>query len=155
MRRVICTLCEFAEGLRLLTDLDEFKAVTDQFDNDIKARWEAAISYFNTHESFIKNVRNDVGGHFGSGATIYAIENLLPNVLGKIEFTPDLPMKMHPIKLHFAHEIALTAYLKHPPGNTLEDRMDFLVKKICEGFPHASTCVEILVGKYLWPRFGR
>ena len=86
LRRVVATLVEFAEALRLLENDPDFECqVKSTFSERARSQWSDGIAFFKTEEKFLKDVRNDVGGHFGAAAAKYAVQNLSQNDDGKIE----------------------------------------------------------------------
>lgn len=73
LRRSIGTCWEFAEALRLLDETDGFRPILANFEGPARARWDGSVQYFSLHERFWKNIRNDVGGHFGESAARFAV----------------------------------------------------------------------------------
>jgi hypothetical protein len=88
LRRSLATLRDFAEALRLIHNaMDDnpglrltFVGLTD----DAPALWGAAIQFFHDQEAFLKQVRNDIGGHFGFRAAENALSMLHPEACGSI-----------------------------------------------------------------------
>lgn len=155
LRRSIGTLYEFAEGLRLLAACPDFAWVSAAFDDDTAAEWNAAIGFFHSKERLIQSVRNDIGGHFGSKAAIYAVPNLGTGTVCKIEIKYDVQNSPRPPELHFAGEIAASAFLRHLPGTSVDEQVGgFMTDVLVQGYRHATECVHVLVVLYLWPRFG-
>ena len=124
LRRSIATLVEFAETLRLLDKCTEFQGVKARFGTEIAMYWPKALRFFDKHEALLESVRNDIGGHFGQKAAIYAKDNLDPTAVGKIE-----AKYMETIHLHFAGEIAASAALRHLPGSTAKKRFENLLTR--------------------------
>jgi hypothetical protein len=156
LRRSIGTLYEFSEGLRLLTECPEFDEVRGRFDTETARQWDTAAEFFRVKGRLIQNVRHDIGGHFGSKAAIYAVRNLSPAAIGKIEIRYDSQNIPRDARLHFASDIAVAALLKHLPGDTIQEQMDgFINGVLVEGYGHATNCVKVLIPLYFWPRFGR
>lgn len=154
LRRSIATLLEFAESFRLLEECPNFRIIKAEFDAPSRRRWQKAQRFFEKHEPFLRLVRNDIGGHFGSEAARYAITHLNPNnVVGKIELSSD--GRKQGVKLHFAGELAATAMFRHLPGKTSKARFLFLLRRVVVGYRHAIWTVNLLVVFHLWKRFGR
>ena len=68
LRRSIATLNEFAVALRHLNEEQpEFKLISKSrgFNKEAEAIWSQAIEFFAVNEKLIKEIRHDVGGHFG------------------------------------------------------------------------------------------
>jgi hypothetical protein len=155
LRRSVGTLSEFAEGLRLLDDDRDFRKMAASLDRDLETLWKTSVNFFDSKEELINNIRNDIGGHFGCKAAIYAVSNLLPDAIGKIEFIYDHHNVPRDPRLHFAGEIAATASLRHLSGATAEEKVAGFIKDlIVEAYRHAAQSVHVLVALYLWPRFG-
>jgi hypothetical protein len=89
LRRSIGTCWEFAEALRLLSETEGFRPILASFGEPARAKWDESVRYFNLHERFWKDIRNDVGGHFGERAARFAIENFLNDAFGSIEIQWD------------------------------------------------------------------
>ncbi len=81
LRRCIATLVEFAETVRLLDECDVFKPIKKGLDKKIRPYWSGAVRFFRQHEPFLKKVRNDIGGHFGSMAADCAVRHVGPEAL--------------------------------------------------------------------------
>lgn len=156
LRRSIGTLAEFAEGLRLLAGCPDYTRMLENIDPGNRALWTESVEFFQAKEVAIKNVRNDIGGHFGASAAIYAVDNLKPTAVGKIEYQCDsrsMPTKPF---LHFAGEIAATSFLRHLPGVTDEEKVKrFFEEVLLEGYKAATKSVHFLLAVIISPRFGR
>ena len=72
LRRAIATLVEIAEVLRLIDREPAFVRLKADFDEMTLEYWTGAIDFFNENERLLERVRNDVGGHFGSAAALFA-----------------------------------------------------------------------------------
>lgn len=143
LRRGIATLLEFAETIRLLDECPEFKAVKARFDTNLISLWDKGLRFFWRHEQFFRKVRNDIGGHFGLTAALFA-------AVGKIEARGEKTMH-----LHFAGELVATATLRHLQASTNEQRFSRLLRTVVSGFRHATECTHCVPLAYLWERFGR
>ena len=153
LRRSIATLYEFAEAVRLLNDDENFKLIKASFDDRAKDQWERAMKFFQENEVLIKNVRNDLGGHFGLEAAKYAVANIRPNVCGKIEFSFKHPHRVNP-KLHFAGEIAATALGKRLGGTTTKAKLALFFQEILiPGYRYATDLIDPILLFLLLPRF--
>ncbi len=153
LRRSICTCSEFAEAIRLLDELPEFGQLLSGFPADSQRVWYDAVSYFRQHGKFWKDIRNDVGGHFGSKAAEFAVESFLVDASGFVE------MHAHRsgqggIILGFASEIAATASLRNLPGNDAEEKVKALLNEVKIAYPHAIKAVEYVVNHHLWAKTG-
>ncbi len=155
LRRSIGTLYEFAEGLHLLAECPDFAWVTAAFDGETAAQWNVAVDFFKSKGQLIKDVRNDIGGHFGAKVAIYAVPNLSPGTMCKIEIKYDEHNIPRPPQLRFAGEIAASAFSRHLPGASVEQQVGgFMRDVLVQGYRHATECVHVLCVLYLEPRFG-
>jgi hypothetical protein len=128
VRRSIGTIREFAEALRSING-----------DPDLQL-----------NESLLKAIRNDIGGHFGHQAALNALDRLSPDAYSAIELVDG-----RDLRLHFAGEIAASALLPHLPNDDIKEYAALLRDCIKPAYKHATRCVQILVLKYLWGRFGK
>jgi hypothetical protein len=152
LRRCIATLVEFSETIRLLDECAEFQAVKARFSGELRNYWNEGFLVFHTNEEFLERVRNDIGGHFGLKAAVFALENLSPEAVGKIESRGETKPTMH---LPFAGELVATATLRHLQGSTSQEKFSHLMSTVKVGFRHATRCAHCVAYSYLWERFGR
>lgn len=150
LRRCTATLVEFAETIRLLDECADFQGVKFSLDKSIRPYWDEAVLFFRRHERFLKNVRNDIGGHFGLAAARFAVNSLDPEAVGKIELRKDKT-----VHLHFVGELVATASLRHLRRATNEQRFSRLLRVVVAGFRHATRCCHCVALGYLWDRFGQ
>ena len=154
MRRSIATISEFASALRLLDENPSFSVVSSAFEEYSKATWASAIAFFDKkREMLIRSIRNDIGGHFGQQAALESLSRLGEHATGKMELvtTGDAT----DIRLHFAGEIAVTALLRHLEDGDINNFKRVLNDTVVEGYRHATRCVQVLCGVWVWQRFGR
>lgn len=116
VRRSIGTIREFAEALRLINGDPSLQLDGPGVDEDAKATLGAATTFFETNESLLQAIRNDIGGHFGHEAALHALDGLRPDTCGAIELLDD-----QDFRLHFAGEIAAGALLPHLPNEDIEE----------------------------------
>lgn len=153
LRRSIATLYEFAEECRLLDNCSDSQHLKERFDDQSKKQWEDAIKFFKEKDKLIKLVRHDMGGHFGLCAAKYAVENIRPNVVGKVELEFRHPHKAN-LKLHFAGEIAATVLGKHLSGSSSKEKFGNFFKEILNpGYKHATSFMIAIGHSFLLPRF--
>ena len=154
LRRSIGTLHEFSDALRQIEGCSAFRTVKAAFEGGAAKTWTEALDFFGESDHLLKNVRNDVGGHLGPKASREAIRRFGARPIGKIEVEFQDNMPRRPF-LHFAGEIAAAAFgLHRSPDDGDETEFANFMNKVVDGYKHATTCVEILAGSYLWPRFG-
>lgn len=152
LRRSIGTCREFAEALRLLNGTEAFQPILAEFSPVAQTNWVECVEYFKNSERFWKEIRNDIGGHFGEKAAQFAVENFLSDASGLIEIQWDERSQVGDCILGFSSEIAATGLLRHLPEATLEERTKNLFGRVAEAYGHAIIAVECLVLEHLWPR---
>ena len=114
-----------------------------------------ATDFFRSNERLIQSVRNDIGGHFGSKAAIYAVPNLSTGAMGTVDMLYDAQNLPRPPQLRFVGEIAAAAFIRHLPGTGAGEQVGgFMNDVLAPGYRHATECVHILAVLYLFPRFG-
>lgn len=165
IRRSLATLRDFEEALRLIIeDIAKDANLRLTFHglrDEAPSAWDAAIQFFNTHRTMLQGIRNDVGGHFGHQAALNAIAMLGPDACGSIALVEGVLERRkrqtveadQQLKLHFAAEIAGTAFLRHLPNGDIAQYGAFLNDFLLPGYQHAINCVYILAREYLWERF--
>jgi hypothetical protein len=154
IRRSIATLYEFAAVIRELDQMPSFQIIRAKFDAVAERQWERAATYFQKYDRYIKRLRNNVGGHFGSETEELAIKNLLPDAVGSIEvrFTDG---GKGGAALFFATEIAATGTLCHVPGATIPAKARRLLRHAYVAYRWATRAVDCITVHYLWGRFGK
>ena len=115
LRRSIATLHEFSQALRLVNESNEFQnRVKTQFDAASSHRWQMAIRFFDRVDKLLRDVRNDVGGHFGLIAALYAVRHFKSDSVGSLELeTQWIASHKEPTvtaKVHLAGEVAATVF---------------------------------------------
>ena len=157
LRRSIGTWCEFAQAIRLLDQLNDFGPMKRGFAPQAIMKWDKAVRYFKRNERFVKNIRNDIGGHFGGEAARYAVENFRPGDLGKLEIT-QYDSRHAGAKLYFAGEIVAVATFRRLPGGPEKETWAWeyrrLLRIVKAGWRYATSSTRSIVAHYLWARFG-
>ena len=114
-----------------------------------------ALTFFHNHHNLLKDLRNAVGGHFGDAAAHEATANADPNAIGKLEVIFDKSRRGGGPKLHYAGEIAATAFTKHLPGiKPRQEEIEDGIGMIRHGYAHLTKAMHALVVLFLWDRFG-
>ncbi|MEP7352927.1 MAG: hypothetical protein ABI824_06815 [Acidobacteriota bacterium] len=153
LRRSVGTLFEFAEGIHLLNSDPDFLKI--ELGEALSSEWLESVDFFDSKFDLIQKVRNDIGGHFGSVASRYAVKNLREGAAGKLELLLDDKDGRIELRLHFAGDIAATALLKHLEGETDDERVSgFFQNVLVVAYKHATKAVQILVGVHLLPKLG-
>jgi hypothetical protein len=157
MRRTVATLCEFGEALWLVDQSEEFKLVKaaafSASNEYLQSDWLPAVSYFSTQKKLLKDIRNDIGGHFGSKAAEYAVQHVDDCYVAKIAMEEESADR-HRALLFFASELAATAMLRHLPGDDVQNRVAVLMKLLEQGVEHAVQAVHFIIAECYWNRLG-
>jgi hypothetical protein len=101
----------------------------------------------------ISDIRNDVGGHFGTAAARYAVAEINPR------FRTEVTIRFNDkggvrLGLPFAAEIASTAILRHLRGSNTDEKLQFFLG-LMDGFvTYAVLAVHFLTANSLFPRLG-
>jgi hypothetical protein len=129
LRRSIATVIEFAETFRLLSECDDFALVKKGFDKTALHRWQRATKFFKEKEPYLKKVRNDIGGHFGTNAALHALDEVGSSAVGMIEafLVGD---KEADIRFKFAGELAAAAMLRNKKRKTSVANFGHLIKLV-------------------------
>lgn len=144
IRRAIGTWIEFSQALRLMNRNPDLHALKNEFDFESTKKWQNAIRFFARYNGSVMKVRNDIGGHFGTDAAKYAVENLKPGVLGKIEL--ESHGRRGTMRPGFAGEIVATATLRHMSHRKL-------LRILRVGWKYGIYATQSLTAHYYWGRF--
>jgi hypothetical protein len=154
LRRSIATLLEFEGALNKLSKTPEYKTARGTVDRGLIRRVTDAIRFFQEHHRLLKSLRNDIGGHFNDEAAAFATRHAEPDAIVKIEIAFHPSGRGGGPKLHYAGEIAATAFTKSLPGR--EPRADEIKEVICtirDAYAHAARAMHAVVIAFLWDRF--
>ena len=152
VRRILATLTEIEQAIAKLNGNKDFQTAKNGFKPENLKSWDDAVGFFAKEHAFLKNWRNDLGGHFHDSAAKYAIENIHPDTLGVIEIYRrgnDVDAK-----LKFAYELVAVAMTKNkqatqPEKEFLEQTFTFLK----EAATHALNAGQVVIAEYIVPRF--
>ncbi len=153
LRRSIATLIEFSDAFSQLSHDEHIDSVTVAFDKKGKYLWSDTVALFKKHSQLLKNVRNDLGGHFGTKAAIYAIESLTPKITGQLATVRDYSREGILYLPLFVGEITARSFLRHLEGDSIDERYRKLLKIVQELQLGAIQSVQNLLQYYLWPKF--
>jgi hypothetical protein len=99
-------------------------------------------------------LRNAVGGHFSYQAATAATENLQSEAWSRLEITFDRYGEGGGPKLHYAGDIAATAFTKSLPGlKARETEIQETIRTIRDSYHHATLSMHVLLILFLWDRF--
>jgi len=165
LRRSIATLLEFRGCLIKMSRTEEFRTERSSSFNpdapksrksqrELFATVSKALRFFDLHHALLKALRNAVGGHFNDMAAAQATSNVGPEAVGRLEVIFDNARRGAGPKLHYAGEIAATAFAKSLPGiKPRQEEIDDAIQMISEGYAHAVRSAHALVILFLWERF--
>ena len=154
MRRAIGTTLEFAEAFRLLNEHVDFPHIRDQFTEEHRAIWQRCVEFFATHESQLQTIRNDIGGHFGYKAALYAVQHFSSHADGSIKVRRDYRKRKGGVWYELAEEIAATAMGRQKrPGETSKEFFARTFQLLSECFEHAVQGTDLLTVVYTLDRF--
>jgi hypothetical protein len=115
LRRSVATLLEFRGALLRLSKTKEYKtaeSVSKKSDKELFDGVKSALRFFQEHHQLLKDIRNAVGGHFTDEAADFATTNVQSDAVGRLEITFDHVRGGGGAKLHYAGELAATAFTK-------------------------------------------
>jgi hypothetical protein len=154
LRRAIGTVVELSNGFSQLARDPSFAEVRKTFDDIATAEWDSTVGFLASNAQLFKQVRNDLGGHFGTAAAKFAIESFTPGTTGSLEIVRDYLWSGIMYRPQFVGEVTARAFLRHLPGKDTEDKLRGLLEKVREAQRLATRAISNLLHFYLWPRFG-
>lgn len=153
LRRSIATLNEFAEAVRLLNDHTRFVEIGKEFDSDAIIIWNKSTRWFRNREKYLGLMRNDIGGHFGQQAALYAVSDLPDSYVGKIELKLNHAKRGVDVRLYFASQIVVSAMFRHKRDKSDLKHFKYLLRLSVLGYKHAIRVAHCVAGFYLLDRF--
>jgi len=114
-----------------------------------------ALKFFESHHKLLKTLRNAVGGHFSEEAAALATKNIESNGVGRLEVTFDVSRQGGGPKLHYAGEIAATAFTRNLPGvKSRAEEIQDAIRMMRDAYALATKSMHALIILFLWERFG-
>jgi hypothetical protein len=165
LRRSMVTLLEFRSALLRLSQTAEYKeekAITvypdaptvKKVNRDLFLIVDAALTFFDVNHALLKGLRNAVGGHFSEAAAQAATANLETDASSKLEVTFDKTRRGGGAKLHYAGEIAATAFTRNLPRlKPRSEEVSDAIRMIRDGYAYATRSMHALIILFLWDRF--
>jgi hypothetical protein len=148
MCRAIGTAWEFAEEFLLINKFEPFREIKGQFSPAHKRQWDECVRFFKSEEPRLKRIRNDIGGHFGYPASLYAVQNLDTAGRGLFEFHIDLGKDSSGVCFRFAEQLLAAAMSKQKrKGETSQQFFERTFTFLSDAFQHAVRSTD-LVGVY-------
>lgn len=154
VRRSLCTLCEIADAVLAISKCERMKTIAALWkEPSHRSQWKCAVRFFRRRRDLIRKVRNDIGGHFGDEAALFAIENATEASTAKMGLNYNDKGRMS-VHLHFAGELAANAFVRQLEGATLQNKLTWLLDEILQpGYRHATNSVNAAVFSHLWHKF--
>jgi len=131
VRRQLGTLAELRGAVAVLNANKTLQRRKAGWPKEMREGWDKVVAFFAENHEFLKDWRNDVGGHFHDKAAEFAIDNIEADTVGAIEIYrrgagADVRMK-------FAYDLVAVAMIKNRDHATqtaeefLKDAFTFLV----------------------------
>jgi hypothetical protein len=165
LRRSVATLLEFRGALLRLSQTAEYKSEKEatlhpdaptakKANRDLFAKVDAALAFFAANHALLRDLRNAVGGHFSEVAAEASTANIDPDAFSKLEVTFHKSRRGGGANLHYAGEIAATAFTRalprlKPRGEEISDA----IQMISASYAHTTASMHALILLFLWGRF--
>lgn len=152
VRRSLATLTEIEGSMTKLQTNKEFVAEKARWVPDSLRTWDASVKFFAKGHAFLKDWRNDVGGHFHDSAALYAIENMHGDTIGSVEVYRR--GNGSDVRMPFAYELVAVALTKNK--DWAEQERDFLEKAfqfLVDASAAGIGAVQVIVREMVLPRF--
>lgn len=152
VRRTLATLTEIESAFTRLNMNPEFKTLKGKMPKEALTAWDDAIKFFSTEHAFLKDWRNDIGGHFQEAASTYAVDNVEPATVGVIEIYRR--GKGADCRMPFAYQLVAVAMTKNKGAQqTVTDFLERAFTFLGDAMYHARTGIQILTNVYILQRF--
>lgn len=151
VRRTLATLTEIESAFFQLNKNAEFKRIKSGMPTEAMKAWDDAIKFFNAEHAFLKEWRNDIGGHFHDDAATYAIDNIERTTVGEIELYRRGTGA--DVRMPFAYELVAVAMTKNKGTATVTDFLQRAFTFLKDAMYHARTGIQVLTHVYIYPRF--
>jgi hypothetical protein len=153
VRRSLGTLSELRGAIAVLNGNTAFQARKAGWPDGAREGWDEAVRFFAANHEFLKDWRNDVGGHFHDKAAQFAIDNIEDDTVGAIEIYrrgtgADVRMK-------FAYDLVAVAMVKNRDhaAQTVEEFLKEAFTFLLEATKHSVNAAQIITTTELWDRF--
>jgi hypothetical protein len=152
VRRTLATLAEIEGALHKLNSNQDFRTLKKGFSPAASHKWDEIIKFFSNKHAFLKDWRNDVGGHFLDAAAEYSLANVHPSTVGAIDLYRSGEGGAD-VKMPFAYELVAIAMTKGKANNTEEQFLSEAFTFLKDAATYAVDAIQILVNEYLYDRF--
>ncbi|HVP49253.1 MAG TPA: hypothetical protein VMT32_21820 [Bryobacteraceae bacterium] len=155
LRRCLQTLSEFRGGLTRLRMTSEFKQTVGSLTAVDASYIAAADKYLQQNSDRIKELRNELGGHFRLAGIEFAAKHF-SNVVGKVTWNRTPGPGSPGLECPFAADLVAGAISsKMQAGTDAHTELRRALAIISEGSLHAQGAMCALVHAFLWEEFGK
>jgi hypothetical protein len=128
-----------------------FKKEFREWPKEHRDDWKASVLFFDgPNHDFLKDWRNDMGGHFSNSAARFSIDNIHDDEVALIEADSNGVTDTH---FRFAHQLVVGAVMKNQ-GN--KDALAFIQEAfsfLANAAEKARTAALVLTVNLVLPRF--
>jgi hypothetical protein len=153
VRRTLGTLSELRGAIAVLEMNKTFQARKAAWEKGAQEQWNTASAFFVANHQFLKEWRNDVGGHFLNSAAEFAIDNIEQDTVGCIElYRRD---KTADVRLKFAYGLVAVAMMKQRDAQkqSVEEYFRDAFRFFVDAVGHATGAVKVITMTELLHRF--
>jgi hypothetical protein len=152
VRRSIATVSELRSAIRVLNANKTFQARKSRWEKVPQREWTDLVRFFEQNHEFLKNWRNDIGGHFEDRAALFAIDNL-ENMVGALELYRRGDGA--DVRAKFAYELVAAALVKNREAErqTVEDFLLGAFRFLQEAVHHSENASRIIMVTELLDKF--
>ena len=153
VRRTLATLMEIRGAVAVLEKNPAFQTLKATWPTGAIKQWDASVAFFTANHLFLKNWRNDVGGHFLDASAEFAIDNLEPDTVGVIELYRRGTGA--DVRLKFAYELVAVSLIKQRDAtvHTTEQFLEQAFTFLRDAVGHAVDVVQILTNTEFLDKF--
>ena len=154
VRRSIATVSELRDAIRVLNANKAFQSCKDRWDRVPQREWTDLVRFFEQNHEFLRDWRNDVGGHFEDRAAAFAIDNL-EGMVGALELYRRGDGA--DVRVKFAYELVAAAMVKNRQagGQTVEEFLLGAFRFLQEAVHHSQNASRIIMVTEFLDKFRR
>jgi len=158
LRRSFATALELCKSIAELNGSKNFRLLRSSFKADELQHWTNAVVALRATKDRVNLFRNNSGGHIDVGACSHAIENLNERQVGKLEIRMNVERTESEVLLEYAGDLVAGVIFAGRPRPDADEELRQMLRDtgelMAEIFQHAMVCINLIVGSYLFPRFG-
>ncbi len=151
IRRSLISLQEFRSAFEAVQMSSEFKKHLPVFSQRTSKSVHTAKTYFLAKGKEIKNLRNEIGGHYKPDTAEYAVTHLPAGAVGTVEW--DSNNAPFALRIHLAADI-LAAGLDKTFGQQADTIAELhrIIGMIGEGYRACQEATYALYVEFVWPK---